>query len=290
MENVGLHRYAIALAFCTLILVAAGASVTSNDAGLSVPDWPLSYGKLMPPMTGGIFYEHGHRMIATTVGFLTIILALWLWRVERRGWMKWLGLAALAAVLAQGVLGGLTVLFLLPRPVSIAHACLAHLFFSTTVAMAVFTSPSWKRGPEMVDDAGTPSLRFIAVVVPVVVLGQLALGAAYRHKVLPVMPHIAGALVVAAVAMIAAMFVLTQFKSHAVLRKAAHSLAGLVVVQVILGIAAYLSRITYVETARPAPVMVVLTVLHVAFGALTMAASVVLAIQVLRNVRLIRVQ
>ena len=88
MENAGLHRYTIVLAVCTLLLVVAGASVTSNDAGLSVPDWPLSYGRLMPPMTGGIFYEHGHRMVATTVGFLTIVLAVWLWRVERRAWMK----------------------------------------------------------------------------------------------------------------------------------------------------------------------------------------------------------
>jgi cytochrome c oxidase assembly protein subunit 15 len=285
MENVGLHRYAVVVAVCTLVLVAAGASVTSNDAGLSVPDWPLSYGRLMPPMTGGIFYEHGHRMIATAVGLLTIILAAWLWRAERRLWMKWLGLAALAAVVAQGLLGGLTVLWLLPRPVSIAHACLAQLFFSTTVAIAVFTSPSWRRGPVIVDDAGTPSLRSLAVAVPVVMLAQVALGAAYRHKILGVLPHIVGALVVAAVAMIAAMFVLTQARAHAALRRAAHSLAGLVVAQVVLGIAAYLSRITYVETARPAPVMVVLTVLHVAAGALTMAASVVFAIQVLRNVR-----
>ncbi len=94
-DNIGLHRYALLLAICTLFLVVAGASVTSNDAGLSVPDWPLSYGKLMPPMTGGIFYEHGHRMVATTVGFMTIILAFWLWRADDRPWMRKLGFAAL---------------------------------------------------------------------------------------------------------------------------------------------------------------------------------------------------
>ena len=125
MPNRWLHRYAILVAACTLLLVVAGGLVTSNDAGLSVPDWPLSYGKLMPPMEGGIFYEHGHRMVATTVGLLTIVLAVWLWRAERRRWLRNLGLIALAAVIAQGVLGGLTVLFLLPKPVSIAHAAMS---------------------------------------------------------------------------------------------------------------------------------------------------------------------
>ena len=285
MHNVWLHRYAIVLSVATLFLVAAGASVTSNDAGLSVPDWPLSYGKVMPPMTGGIFYEHGHRMVATTVGFLTIILAVWLWRVDERRWMKWLGLASLGAVILQGVLGGMTVLFLLPRPISIAHACLAQLFFSTTVAIAVFTSPGWKRGARMVDDAATPSMRTVALAVPPVVLCQLALGAAYRHKVLGLIPHVTGAFVVAGVVLMAAMFVLTQFGSHQALKKAAQALVGVTIVQVFLGIAAYMSRITYIETAQPEPVMVLLTVLHVAVGAMTMAASVVFAIQVLRNVR-----
>ncbi|MSV30846.1 MAG: hypothetical protein EXQ52_19180, partial [Bryobacterales bacterium] len=140
MSNVWLHRYSVLLAVCTLLLVVAGGLVTSNDAGLSVPDWPLSYGKLMPVMEGGIFYEHGHRMVATTVGFLTIILAVWIWRVESRPWMRHLGFAALAAVIAQGLLGGMTVIFMLPKPVSISHACLAQLFFSTTVSIALFTS------------------------------------------------------------------------------------------------------------------------------------------------------
>src|SRR6204780_5625778 len=121
MHNVWLHRFAVVVAICTLFLGVAGGLVTSNDAGVSVPDWPLSYGKLMPKMEGGIFFEHGHRMIATTVGLLTIILAIWLWRVERRRWMRRLGWAALAAGIAPGLLGGLTVLFLLPKPGRISH-------------------------------------------------------------------------------------------------------------------------------------------------------------------------
>ena len=89
------HRFAVFTACCTFLLLIAGALVTSNDAGLSVPDWPLSYGSLLPPMVGGIFYEHGHRMIATLVGILSIVLAVWLWRVESRRWVRWLGVAAL---------------------------------------------------------------------------------------------------------------------------------------------------------------------------------------------------
>lgn len=109
--NRSVHRFAVFTGCCTFLLLIAGALVTSNDAGLSVPDWPLSYGSLLPPMVGGIFYEHGHRMIAASVGLLSIVLAVWLWRVETRRWVRWLGVAALGAVIAQGILGGLTVLF-----------------------------------------------------------------------------------------------------------------------------------------------------------------------------------
>ena len=176
MHNVWLHRYTVVVAICTLFLVVAGGLVTSNDAGLSVPDWPLSYGKLMPPMEGGIRYEHGHRMVATTVGLLTIILAVWLWRSETRRWMRRLGLIALAAVIAQGLLGGATVIYMLPKPVSISHACLAQLFFSTTVLIALFTSAGWKREQTMVEDSGSPSLHLLAAAVPPCDIGTRAVG------------------------------------------------------------------------------------------------------------------
>src|SRR3954464_2896818 len=166
MHNVWLHRYTVVVAICTLFLVVAGGLVTSNDAGLSVPDWPLSYGKLMPPMEGGIFFEHGHRMVATTVGLLTVILAIWVWRSDQRRWMRRLGFIALAAVIAQGLLGGMTVIFMLPKPVSISHACLAQLFFSTTVWIALFTSAAWRRAEPMVEDSGSPSLRALGLAAP----------------------------------------------------------------------------------------------------------------------------
>src|SRR5260370_15638733 len=128
MHNIWLHRYTVVVAICTLLLVVAGGLVTSNDAGLSVPDWPLSYGKLMPKMEGGVIFEHGHRMVATTVGLLTIILAIWLSRADGRRWMRRLGWIAPAAVNAQGLLCRITLIFMPPKPVSISHPCLAHLF------------------------------------------------------------------------------------------------------------------------------------------------------------------
>jgi cytochrome c oxidase assembly protein subunit 15 len=134
------HRFALLLAASTLALIFIGGLVTSTESGLAVPDWPLSYGMLMPPMVGGVFYEHGHRMAASFVGFLTLVLAFWTWRRESRAGVRRLGWAALAAVIAQGLLGGLTVIFLLPTAISVTHACLAQTFFLMTIAMAYATS------------------------------------------------------------------------------------------------------------------------------------------------------
>ena len=287
--NPWLHRFCVLLWVSTLILVMAGATVVSKEAGLSVPDWPLSYGKVMPEMTGGVFYEHGHRMIATAVGFLTIILAVWLWRSDSRSWVKRLGFYALLGVIAQGVFGGLTVLFLLPKPVSVAHACTALLLFSLTVAIALFTSEGWLRGPEIVEDCGTPSARSLAILLPLSVLAQIALGAAYRHKAFNIIPHIAGAMVVAAIVIYTGIVLSTSFAGHRTLRKAAMHLIGLVSVQVILGIAAYVSRVVTADNPQPATWMVWLTVVHVGAGALTMSASLTTSIQILRNVRTVEI-
>ena len=126
-----LRRFTKFVAGSTLFLIFAGAMVTSTGSGLAVPDWPLSYGMFFPPMVGGIFYEHGHRMIASAVGFLTIIQAVWLQMREPRKFVRILGWTALAAVIVQGILGGLTVIFLLPTAVSVSHAALAEIFLPT---------------------------------------------------------------------------------------------------------------------------------------------------------------
>jgi cytochrome c oxidase assembly protein subunit 15 len=285
MRNIWLHRYAALVAVCTLVLVVAGGLVTSNDAGLSVPDWPLSYGKLMPPMEGGVLFEHGHRMVATTVGMLTIGLAIWLARAEQRRWLRRLGWIALAAVIAQGLLGGMTVIFMLPKPVSISHACLAQLFFSTTVLIALFTSAEWAQPRRMVEDTGAPNLHLLAIAVPICVLAQLALGAAARHRALGVLPHVIGAAVVTGVILWMVLRVLIGHSDVRPLRRTALSLLVIAVSQVFLGIAAYMSRIATMDAPQPMAVMVGFTVAHVAVGALTMAGSVAMAAQVFRYVR-----
>ena len=179
---VGLHRFALFTAAATLLLIAAGGLVTSTESGLSVPDWPTTYGKNMftfPPSqwVGGIRFEHGHRLIASFVGLLTVALAVWLQRREPRRWVRRLGWAALAAVVAQGILGGLTVLFLLPVPISVAHACLAQTFFCLTVVIAVVTSPAWRFGRA----AETTVVTRVAAATVAVIFLQLLLGAVMRH-------------------------------------------------------------------------------------------------------------
>ena len=180
-----LHRYATFVSAATVLLIVAGGLVTSTSSGLAVPDWPTSYGWNMftfpmKHMVGGIFYEHGHRLIASAVGFFTIILAVWIWKVERRRWLRVLGFTALAAVCVQGLLGGITVLYFLPTPVSTAHAGLAQIFFCLTVAIALFTSPGWTRPPaEPVEDG---MLRRVATTTTAIIYLQIIVGATMRHS------------------------------------------------------------------------------------------------------------
>ena len=178
------HRYATFVMGCTVLLIAAGGMVTSTGSGLSVPDWPTTYGWNMftfplKHWVGGIRYEHSHRLIASTVGFLTIVLAIWTWRVEPRRWVRRLGFTALGAVILQGLLGGITVLLFLPPAVSIGHAGLAQLFFCMTVTMAVVTSPRWRNTVDPVDD---PTLRKLAAATTALIYLQIILGATMRHN------------------------------------------------------------------------------------------------------------
>jgi len=181
-----LHYYSRIVVACTLLLILAGSFVTSTGSGLSVPDWPTTYGQNMftfPPskMVGGIFYEHGHRLIASGVGLLTMGLALWLRLADSRRWTRWLGVGALAMILAQGVLGGVTVLFFLPPAVSTAHAGLAELFFCTTVAIALFTSAGWIAGYGASNGTDDARLRHMATATTILVYAQILIGATMRH-------------------------------------------------------------------------------------------------------------
>ncbi|MBI3194828.1 MAG: COX15/CtaA family protein, partial [Ignavibacteriae bacterium] len=161
-----LNRFAIVVACSTFLLIIAGGYVTSTQSGLSVPDWPNTYGHFMfafplDQMVGGIFYEHSHRMIASVVGFLTSILAFWLWKKDDRKWIRVLGFVALASVITQGILGGLTVIFLLPTTVSVLHATLAQSFFALVTSIALFTSKWWRDEQPKLRDQSNNLTRLI---------------------------------------------------------------------------------------------------------------------------------
>lgn len=277
-ENSGLHRFAVFTACCTFLLLVAGALVTSNDAGLAVPDWPLSYGSIAPPMVGGIFYEHGHRLVAAFVGLLTIVLAVWLWRREPRHWVRHLGLLALGVVIAQGVLGGLTVLFYLPVVISVAHASLAQIFFGTVVSLALFTSHWWQSDLPQVKDSGSPPLRWLAAWGVAAIFLQLVLGAVFRHKGFGIIPHLAGAAVVTFLVFWTAGALSHRYAGVPVFGRCARLLQVLLGVQLLLGGAAYWARLAARDFPQPIPVMVWLTVAHTVVGALVLAATVVVAL------------
>jgi cytochrome c oxidase assembly protein subunit 15 len=283
--NQALHRYAVFTASCTFILLNAGALVTSNDAGLSIPDWPLAYGAFVPPLVGGIRYEYGHRVFAAFVGILTIGIAVWLWRAEKRAWMRWLGVAALGGVIAQGILGGLTVkTFQLP-PVSAAHGTLAQLFFSTLVAIAVFTSAWWQGDLPESDDPGSPRIRTLVMWTLAAVFCQLVLGAAFRHKGFGIIPHLVGAVVVTISVFLTAGALKRRFARVPALRNCARFLHILIGVQLLLGAGAYWSRLYSAGFPQPIAVMVTLTVAHTVTGALVLAVALVTTLITYRMVR-----
>jgi cytochrome c oxidase assembly protein subunit 15 len=292
-----LHLFARFVVGCTVVLVLAGSLVTSTGSGLAVPDWPTTYGWNMftfPPSkwVGGIFYEHGHRLIASTVGFLTIILAAWLWRAEPRRWLRRLGVIALVVVIVQGALGGLTVLYFLPAPVSTAHAGLAEIFFCLTVAIALFTSPTWHGARDAVDDR---VLRRAATAATGFIYLQILVGAAMRHTgaglAIPDFPlsfggvipdhwsaaiavhfaHRVGAGVVTLAVVAAAAHVWYHHRGRSELIRPAGLLVALVAAQVTLGGLTVLSgRQVGINSA------------HVVCGALVLATSLVLTLRTWR--------
>ncbi|MEP6685163.1 MAG: COX15/CtaA family protein [Verrucomicrobiota bacterium] len=178
-----LQRFAWFTAAATLFLICSGGMVTSKGVGLAVPDWPSTFGYNMflfpiSQWVGGIFFEHTHRLIASIVGLLTIILAVWLWRVEPRRWVRNLGYAALGAVILQGVLGGLRVT-MLKDEIGIFHACLAQAFLGLVVFIALVTSDFWNR---ISSRDLTSRILWLAILTTTLIYLQLALGATMRHQ------------------------------------------------------------------------------------------------------------
>src|SRR6267154_2027310 len=245
----GVHRYAVFVFSWTILLLVAGALVTSNDAALAVPDWPTSYGTFTPPMYGGIFYEHSHRLIAGALGILLIIEAVVIWRYEERRWLRWFALAAVGGVVAQAILGGQVVIQLLHYWLPVLHACFAQIMFAA-----------------------------IVIINAVVTFLQVFLGAGFRHQDMPIWPHIVGAFAVLGVMIWTAAILRRRFNSSRELTFGCTLLHSMVGTQILLGGAAYWSRLATQDAPQPMPVMVILTVVHTVFGALLFASSILVVL------------
>jgi cytochrome c oxidase assembly protein subunit 15 len=293
----GLHRFAVLTAGATLVLLFIGGLVTSTGSGLAVPDWPLSFGQVFPQMVGGVLFEHGHRLAASAVGCLTVALALWTVLRESRPGVRALGLLALFAVILQGVLGGVTVLYQLPLAVSVSHACLAQLFFCLTVTLAVVTGPWWMTPRPPVVSAAQPPLVLLAGTTTALVFGQVFLGALMRHmhaglaipdfplafgRVIPPLAtpliavhfaHRVGALLVACAVGWTVTRVLRRHPDATVLRRPALLAAALLVVQITLGAVTIWSQRAVVPTTA-----------HLVVGAALLATCLVLTLRASRAV------
>ena len=268
-----LHYYACFVVVWTLGLLTAGALVTSEDAALAVPDWPLSYGSITPPMVGGIAYEHTHRLIAAGLGCLIIVLAIWLFK-DDRPWIRYLGLAALGTVILQGVLGGLTVLKLLHYWLPVMHACLAEIMFAILVSIALFTSRWWIESQPQYQDKGSPSVHFVVKLAALVVFLQVLFGAGFRHRYISLRFHVIGAPIVLAVIIWTASVLRRRFPEVKEIVRARVLLHAIVGIQILLGIIALWSRITTADAPQPMPFMVASTVIHTVVGAALFATSI----------------
>lgn len=274
----GVHRYAVFVFCWTILLLVAGALVTSNDAALAVPDWPTSYGTFTPPMYGGIFYEHSHRLIAGALGIFLIIEAVVIWRFEERRWLRWFALAAVGGVIAQAILGGQVVIQLLHYWLPVLHACFAQIMLGAILSLAVFTSKWWTEEQPAFNDHGGISIHTIVIVNAVVTFLQVFLGAGFRHQDMPIWPHIVGAIIVLGVMSWTAAVLRRRFDSSRELRFGRSLLHAMVGTQLLLGGAAYWSRLVTQDAPQPMPVMVVLTVVHTVFGALVFATSILVVL------------
>ncbi len=288
-RTTGLHRFAVLTAGATFALLFVGGLVTSTGSGLAVPDWPLSFGLVFPPMAGGVLFEHGHRLAAAAVGCLTVVLALWTVVGEPRPGVRALGLLALLAVVLQGVLGGVTVLYKLPLAVSVTHACLAQAFFCLTVTLALVTGAAWTAArPGEV----SPRLARLAGATTGLVFAQLVLGALMRHMgaglAIPDFPlafgrlvpplatpyitvhfaHRVGALAVTAAVAVTLAAVLRDAAAGPWLRRPALLAAALLIVQVTLGASVIWSGRAVLPTTT-----------HLVVGAALLATCLVLALR-----------
>ncbi|HOB76418.1 MAG TPA: COX15/CtaA family protein [Phycisphaerae bacterium] len=282
--RIWLHRYAWALVGLTLVLILAGGNVTSRDAGLAVPDWPLSFGSVNPDgwMTNmggqspGVRDEHGHRLIGATVGLMVIGLVIWLRRVEQRGWVRTMGYVALAAVIVQGVMGGLRVTEK-SLALAIVHGCFAQAFLCLTIALAVATSPRFPGGVRFggVDQPRDQALRFWTAGLVGAIYVQLILGALLRHLggTPAVVVHVLGALVVGGCLVMAALHVFSRPESETSLGGWTIGLFLLYGFQILLGVAAYVLVQSIVGADSLHLARIYVPTIHVTLGAIVLGMS-----------------
>jgi len=260
-----LHRFAMMCAASTFVLIFVGGLVTSTGSALAVPDWPLAFGRLIPPLTGGIRFEWGHRLVAGVVSILTLVLALWTWRREPRRWVRITAFAALGLIVLQAVLGGLTVLMLLPLPLAVAHAATAQAFFCLMISMVLFTRPGFGSATEETEvrlPRKRPPLAALATATTAAAYVQILVGAVMRHLgaglAIPDFPASYGRLV-------------PPFYSFGVDINFAHRCGALVVTLLVTWTFARTMR--FYSAERPlrnvAILMLVLLVLQITLGALT---------------------
>jgi cytochrome c oxidase assembly protein subunit 15 len=280
------QRLAVVTAGLTLLLIFVGGVVTNTGSALAVPDWPTTFGHNMflypwSQMVGGILYEHSHRLIGSAVGALTIALAVSLWWTEPRRWVRRLGLAAVAAVIVQGILGGLRVV-LLEHGLAIVHGCVAQGFLALVVGLAVVTSPTWQAPAGSTRLADPARLRALALLTASLVYAQLVFGAVLTHTGSRLDAHVLFAALVTLSIGILVRRVLRHSASHAVLRRPAMLLLALLAVQLSLGLAAYAWRFTSASASMPPLLGLALLTTHRLTGAALWGTSVVLVLRILR--------
>ena len=271
----------------TFLLVVAGGLVTSNEAGLAVVDWPNTFGYNMflyplARMTGGVYYEHAHRLFGALVGLTTVVLAVLLQRCDDRGWVRRLGWAAVAMVVVQGILGGLRVtgrftlddVRLEPNiTLAVVHGALAQVFLGTVVALAVFSSRRWRSG-EAVERRTVRLDRILYATLVGLLVAQIVLGAVQRHLDRGLTVHIVMAAVVALVAVPCGARAWILNPNEPRLRFYGHAVTDGTIVQILLGLAAYVATRS-MESSR---LEVGLATLHQWFSAALLACAVALAL------------
>jgi cytochrome c oxidase assembly protein subunit 15 len=279
--NAGVHKYSVFVVCWTVLLFVAGALVTSKDAALSVTDWPTSHGVMVPPFSslqGGDLFEFSHRVFAGGLGVLTLVLAVVLWVKEKRPWLRRLGVIAVLGVVVQAILGGQVVIRLLHYWLPVIHACFAQIVFGAVLSIAVFTSKWWVSERPQLEDTGSPSIRTIVMLNAGVIYLQVILGAGFRHKDIPIWPHMGGALVVLGMVIWTAVALRKRFGASRELSKARVLLHAIFGTQFLLGFGAYWSRLSTADAPQPMPVMVTLTVIHTVVGAILFAFSILIVL------------